>query len=166
MATILMQQRIEWTKRLSMQRCWSFESVNASNDNEIALIQKTDNSTFSRWTGRKEISASQNINRKFLFCSRNHKLQTSAQSFPDSTFSANENVKQHRSYPIEFFSVITVQTQTPFSSLLFPRWEWCLSCGGQIHCCSWYQTQRTGSHFCLQLMFPRRRHYTVRQMHA
>lgn len=44
-----------------------------------------------------------------------------------------------------------LQTSSPF-----PRWKWCPSCGGQIHCCSWCETLRRGSRFYLQLMFPKR----------
>lgn len=51
----------------------------------------------------------------------------------------------------------------PFlSTSPFPRWGWYLSCGRQIHCCSWYQILWRGSHFYPQPMFPEKGRNTVR----
>lgn len=43
----------------------------------------------------------------------------------------------------------------------FPRWVLFLSGEQQPHCCSWYWTQRTGSHFCLRPTFPRGQYSSV-----
>lgn len=40
------------------------------------------------------------------------------------------------------------------SSPPFPRWVSFPSGEQRPHCCSWYWTQRTGSHFCLRPTFP------------
>lgn len=51
---------------------------------------------------------------------------------------------------------VNVQSRSPF-----PRWVLFPSGEQQPHCCSWYWTQRTGSHFCLQPTFPRGQYSSV-----